>query len=123
VTVLEGEEDALASFQMTGSQWPTVSVGFGAKAALEHCKAQYDWLNSFENIVVCFDSDAPGVEAAAAVAEMFGNKSKIVKHLSGKKDASDYLVAGDEKGYIKAWWAAEAYTPDGIINGRTSMTS
>ena len=73
VTVYEGELDALAGYQLTGSQWPSVSIRNGAQAALKDCKAQYEWLNSFENIVICFDADEPGQKAAKEVAELFGH--------------------------------------------------
>ena len=116
VTVYEGELDALAGYQLTGSQWPSVSIRNGAQAALKDCKAQYEWLNSFENIVICFDGDEPGIKAAKEVAELFGNKAKIVKHLNGYKDACDYLIAGATKEFVNAWWRAEAYVPDGIVN-------
>lgn len=116
VTLVEGEIDAMSAFQMTGSQWPVVSIRNGAQAALKDCKANFEWLDSFETVVVCFDDDEPGKKAAKEVAELFGNKAKIVKHIDGYKDANEYLVAGAVKEYTKAWWAAETYIPDGIVN-------
>lgn len=116
VTVYEGELDALAGYQLTGSQWPSVSIRNGAQAALKDCKAQYEWLNSFENIVICFDADEPGQKAAKEVAELFGNKAKIFKYKDGHKDACDYLIAGATKEFVNAWWKAETYIPDGIVN-------
>ena len=116
ITIYEGELDALAGYQRTGSQWPSVSIRNGAQAALKDCKAQYEWLNSFENIVICFDADEPGKKASKEVAELFGQKAKIVKHLSGYKDACDYLIAGATKEFVNEWWRAETYIPDGIIN-------
>lgn len=116
VTIYEGELDALAGFQLTGSQWPSVSIRNGAQAALKDCKAQFEWLNTFENVVICFDADEPGKKAAKEVAELFGNKAKIVKHLTGYKDACDYLVAGAGKEFVNEWWRAETYIPDGIVN-------
>jgi len=116
VTVYEGELDALAGYQLTGSQWPSVSIRNGAQAALKDCKAQYEWLNSFENIVICFDADEPGQKAAKEVAELFGQKAKIVKHKSGYKDACEYLQSGATKEFVNEWWRAETYIPDGIVN-------
>ena len=116
ITIYEGELDALAGYQLTGSQWPSVSIRNGAQAALKDCKAQYEWLNTFESIVICFDADEPGKKAAKEVAELFGQKAKIVKHLSGFKDACDYLVAGATKEFVNEWWRAEVYIPDGIIS-------
>lgn len=115
VTVCEGELDAMAAYQMTGSQWACVSIKNGATAALKDCKAQFEYLDSFENIVICFDSDEPGRKAAAEVAELFGQKAKIVKHLPGYKDACDYLIAGATKDFVNAWWRAEQYKPEGIV--------
>ena len=116
VTVYEGELDALAGYQLTGSQWPSVSIRNGAQAALKDCKAQYEWLNSFESIVICFDADEPGQKASKEVAELFGQKAKIVKHKSGYKDACEYLQAGATKEFVNEWWKAETYIPDGIVN-------
>lgn len=117
VTIHEGELDALAGFQMAGSKYPHVSVRNGASAALKDCKANYEWLNSFENIYLSFDSDEAGQKAVNEVAELFGSKCKILKHAQGYKDACDYLKAGKSAEYVSLWWNAEQWTPDGIIAG------
>ena len=119
LTICEGELDALASYQMQGSKYPCVSVRNGAQAALKDCKAQYEWIDSFENIVICFDADEPGQKASQAVAELFGGKVKVMKHKKGYKDACDYLENGSTKEFIDAWWSAESYVPDGIVQGNT----
>lgn len=115
VTLVEGELDALATYQMLGSKWPVVSIRNGASAALKDVKQSFEWLDSFESIVICFDSDEPGTKASAQVAELFGAKAKVVKHLKGYKDACDYLVVGAEKRFVDAWWRAETYRPEGIV--------
>jgi len=119
VTLHEGELDALAGFQMSGSKYPNVSIRNGAQAALKDVKQAYEWLSSFEEIYICFDADEPGQKAANEVAEILGNKCKIVKHLGSFKDACDYLKGGNTAEYVKRWWAAEQWTPDGIIAGVT----
>jgi twinkle protein len=63
------------------------------------------------------DSDEPGQKAAREIAELFGGKSAVMKNPPHYKDACDYLVANDTKGYISAFWNAEKFVPDGIING------
>jgi twinkle protein len=115
VTLYEGELDALAGYQMTGSQWPAVSIKNGATAALKDCKAVFEYLDSFQNIVICFDNDEPGKKAAKEVAELFGSKAKIVKHLAEYKDAADYLKVGASKDFVDAWWKAEEYRPEGVV--------
>lgn len=117
VTIVEGEYDALAVFQMLGSKWPVVSIKSGAGGALKDCKSQYEWLNSFENIVVCFDSDEPGQQATNQVASLFGSKVKVFKPVEGYKDGCDWLLAGKEKEFIDRWWSAERHMPDGIVAG------
>ena len=119
LTICEGELDALAAYQMQGSKYPCVSVRNGAQAALKDCKAQYEWIDSFENIVICFDADEPGTKAAQAVAELFGGKVKVMKHKKGYKDACDYLENGSGKEFIDSWWSAESYIPDGIVQGNS----
>ena len=119
VTICEGEYDAISAYQMTGSRFPSVSVRNGASGALRDCKAAYQWLDSFDTIVVSFDSDEPGKKAAREVAALFGGKCKIMRHVDGYKDASDYLQKGKSDLFKGTWWAAEQYIPDGIVAGNT----
>ena len=119
LTIVEGEADALAAYQMTGSKYPVVSIRNGAAAALKDCKANYEYIDSFENVVLCFDGDEAGIKASQSVAELFGGKVKIMKHRKGYKDACDYLKDNSSKEYVDAWWASESYIPDGIIQGNS----
>lgn len=117
VTLTEGEFDAAAAYEMMGSKWPVVSIRSGAAAALSDCKKAYEYLDKFENIVICFDNDEAGKEAAKNVAQLFGHKAKIV-HLTDYKDSNDYLKAGKVTEFMNLWWRAETYVPDGIVNGK-----
>jgi len=117
VTITEGEFDAAAAYQMLGSRYPVVSVRNGAASALADCKAQYEWLDSFENIVICFDADEPGRAAANQVAEVFGTKAKIFKGTKDLKDSCDYSAENKGKEFVDFWWRAESFTPDGIVHG------
>lgn len=119
LTITEGELDAMAAYQMMGSKYPVVSVRNGASAALKDCKAQYEWINSFETIVLCFDADEPGRKAAAECAELFGSKVKIFKATKDRKDACDYAVDKAVAEFVNDWWRAETFTPDGIVAGST----
>lgn len=119
VTIVEGEFDALAVYQMLGSRYPVVSVRNGAGAALADCKANYQWLDTFENVVICFDADEQGTTAASQVAELFGAKARVYKHVQGFKDGCDYLSAQEGKQFVDRWWQAEQYVPDGIVPGKT----
>jgi twinkle protein len=120
ITITEGEFDALAAYQLTGSRFPVVSVRNGASAALKDCRASYEYLDSFEKIVICFDNDEPGQQAANQVAELFGAKAHIFKYpTKDLKDACDYLSTSKTKEFVDTWWNAEKYVPDGIVSGST----
>lgn len=114
VTLTEGELDTGYVFEATGSKYPVVSVD-SAGAALSHCKLNYDWLNSFNNIILAFDSDRPGQAAAEAIAtELFPGKCKIVKMKPGCKDPCDYGPNGKAE-FLSHWWRAEPPKVDGVI--------
>lgn len=115
--VCEGEFDAMAAFQMQGSKWPTVSIKTGTGGALKDCKAEFEWMDSFEKIIFCFDADEPGLKAAAQCAKLFGAKANVMKHVNGYKDACDYLAAQDGQAFANAFWQAEQFVPDGIVPG------
>ena len=114
ITITEGEYDCMAAYQMFGSKYPVVSVRNGAQAAIKDCRNQFEYLNSFENVIICFDSDEPGQKAATDVAELFGNKAKIMR-MSDGKDANEYLLNAKADVFVKQWWDAEVFTPDGIV--------
>lgn len=116
VTITEGYLDALSAFQMMGSQYPVLAVQ-SASSAKSECSKAYDYLNSFDKIYICFDADAPGQEAAAAVAKLFDfNKVYVVKLDPGLKDANAYLTEGKTKEFYKTWWAAQRFLPEGILS-------
>lgn len=121
VTIVEGEFDAMAAYQMLGSKYPVVSIRNGAASAVKDIQKQYEWVDSFDNIVICFDGDDPGKKAASQVAELFGSKAKIFKHLDGMKDACDYLQQKKNKEFSDKWWASEQHVPDGIVVGSSLL--
>ena len=119
VILTEGEIDAMSAFQMMDSKYPVVSVRNGAQSALKDCKDNYEFLDSFDSIYICFDNDQPGTEATKTVAELFSRKAKIVKLPNGMKDANDMLLDSRKKEFAVTLWRAEQYTPEGIIAGDT----
>ena len=118
VTVTTGENDALAVYEMFGRKYPAVSIPAGDGTALKACKANFEWLNSFDTIYLAFDSDDSGKKAAQEVAGLFAGKSKIVRMDPTLKDANAYLMGDKTKEFINLWWNAEQYVPDGIVSGK-----
>ena len=114
ITVVEGEMDALSAYQMFGDKYPVVSIRNGAQGAAADCRRAYEFLDLFDNIIFCFDNDEHGKKAAHECADLFGGKAKIYQH-GEHKDASDYLMHADKDDFIKRWWAAKVYTPDGMV--------
>lgn len=117
VTITEGEFDAAAAYQAMGSKYPVVSVRNGAQSAVNDIKENYEWLMSFDTVVICFDNDEPGRKAARECAEIIGVKAKIFKGCADFKDACDYTSQGKAKEFLDHWWKAEQFTPDGIVEG------
>ena len=115
VTVVEGELDALAAFEMLGSKFPVVSVSKGASGAVKDFKQNLEWLEGFENVVIAFDNDTAGREAADKCAQVLSpNKARIVT-MSMFKDASDYLANNKIRDFTNEWWEAKPYRITGVI--------
>lgn len=117
ITVVEGECDALAGFQLTGSRYPCVSVK-SASEAKKNCADNFEYLDSFEKVVICFDNDEPGQKAAQQVAQLFAPGKAHILKLEHAKDANDYLLKGLEKEYVNEWFRAPSYMPDGLKIGK-----
>jgi twinkle protein len=117
ITITEGEEDAAAAYQMMGSRWPAVSIRTGAAGALRDIKKSFEFVDSFEKVVLCFDNDEPGKAAAKQVAQLFSPGKVLIVNLE-LKDAGEYLQSGKTGEFMDLWWKAKEYTPDGIINAK-----
>lgn len=119
ITITEGYYDTLSAFQMTGSRYPNVGVQSASSAKKEVVRS-FEYLNSFDEIIINFDNDEPGQKAAKEVAVLFApGKVRILK-LGKYKDASDYCQAGEAKAYIDEWFRAPVYMPDGLLVGSDS---
>jgi twinkle protein len=113
ITITEGEFDAMSVYQMTSA--PAVSIRSGAQSALSDCKAAFEYLDSFDKLIVCFDNDEPGREAAKKVVELFGAKAATFRYNDDYKDASEFLSRRGEPFFARGWNDAEAYKPEGIV--------
>ena len=116
LVVVEGEIDCLSVSQVIGKNWPVVSVPTGSKGAKKAMQKQLEWLCKFDSVILMFDSDDAGKEAAKECAGLFpAGKAKIA--LLPRKDANEMLVAGDTKEITNAMFDAKPFRPDGIVNG------
>jgi twinkle protein len=106
----------MAAYELTGSRWPVVSIKNGAQSAAADVKKNLEFLSSFENVIICFDSDKAGRNAAKTVAGLFPpNKAKIMTLPAEYKDANDMLRKAQHKKFVDCFWQAKTITPAGII--------
>ena len=123
VIITEGELDALSAYQMFKTdkyETPVVSIKNGITSAVKDVKNSLDWLEQFDNVILNFDNDEQGKEGALKVAELFSpGKCKIMHLPNDFKDASDCLSKNKIQTYVKAFWDAKVFAPDGIINANS----
>lgn len=123
ITITEGECDAMAAYELLGSKWPVVSLKNGAAGAVRDIKSSLEFLEKFDKIVINFDSDTPGREAARKAARLFTPGKALIMNLPEEfKDANDMLRSGNHKAYTIAWWASKTYTPSGIMSAKDIMS-
>lgn len=114
VVITEGELDALSVSQAQGNRWPVVSIPNGTNGAKKAIASEMKWLDKFETVVLMFDMDEPGREAAQECAGLFKPGRCKIAALP-LKDPSDMLQAGRENEIIDSIWGAKAWRPDGIV--------
>jgi twinkle protein len=114
LTITEGECDALAVSEMFDNKWDVVSLRNGAGNAAADLKAQLEFIEGYDNIVLCFDNDPAGQKALESVRDLFTpNKLKICE--LPLKDAGAMLQEGKIRDFTKHWWDAKSYTPAGVV--------
>lgn len=117
ITIVEGELDAPSAYQLHGSRYPVVSVQ-SASSAVRNVKENYEYLNSFDDIVICFDNDEPGQKAAEKVASLFQPGKCRILCLQHGKDPSEYLQNKiPAKTFVNEWWKAAKFSPSGLKAG------
>lgn len=115
VVVTEGEIDALTVSHLQNNKWPVVSVPTGAKGAKKQFAAAIEWLEKFERVIIMFDMDDPGREAAQECAQLLTPGKAFIASLP-LKDANECLLEGKGAAVIDAIWSAKPYRPDGILS-------
>ena len=113
VIITEGELDALSLWQVL--RVPVVSVQSASSAARD-CAADRSWLNSFERIYLAFDNDVAGREAVRGVAKLFDYPKVYQLKFSNRKDANEYLQAGEEDELLNIFANAGRYLPETIVS-------
>ena len=113
VCLTEGELDAISISKCFGHKYACVSLPSGAQSAVRAVKDNFDYLNGFDEVIICTDMDEAGQNAAQAIAEVLPvGKAKIATLPA--KDANEALIKGKVAELIQAVYQAREYRPDGI---------
>lgn len=115
--VTEGEIDCLTVSQVQGNKYPVVSVPFGCKSAKEVFKANLEWLNKFDEVIVMFDMDDAGRDAVKTIVGLLPPHKLKIATLP-LKDPNECLLANKADDIVRAIWNATEYRPDGILNAK-----
>jgi twinkle protein len=116
LTITEGEYDCLAFWDLMGN-YPVVSIPDGSDSAVKTVQQESEWLQKFETVKICFDSDTAGVKAAEEVAKVLPNTRVEIVNLQHYKDVNDYLLNGKKNELKTEWFNAKLYQPAGLVGG------
>ena len=122
VLLTAGEVDLCSAYQMLLDYQKTkdyapiavVSPTTGESSAIKQVKAQYDFLNGFDTIVLGLDNDEVGRAAMEEIAEVLP-KEKVKLAFWTHKDPNNMLANGNERQFISDFYNAKPYVHDGII--------
>lgn len=114
ITITEGEIDAMTVYQVNGG-YPVVSLTGGASNVAKDIKGAYEWLCTFDEIIIMFDNDEAGRAAAVEAAEILPPGRCKIATLP-YKDANECLVNNNSKAIVDATWQAKLHSPDEIVH-------
>ena len=124
LVIVGGENDKLAASQMLRDyqiqrgqedydRIAVVSVTTGEQSLAKACANSFDWLDSFQEIILCLDNDKAGRDAVAdAIKVLPDNKVKIMT--TSLKDANKMLEEGKQKQFISNYYDAKPLIETGI---------
>lgn len=115
ITISEGMYDALSVYQITRTKTASVCVT-SASNALRDIKQDWEYVNSFKKIYLCFDNDEPGRKATKAVASLFDFKKVYQVRMTKYKDPTEYLENNDADAFLNVWENARRFAPENIIS-------
>lgn len=126
VVICGGEVDFLSAFQMlrdyqvskgNGEKYDSVACvtpTVGESGCGKQIQGNYKFLDSFERIVICFDSDAAGKAAVEKITPLLP-RGKIYIMTPRYKDCNEYLTKGKEREFVTDFYNAKKHTPAGIV--------
>ena len=116
ITITEGELDCLSIAEALGGKYPVISINGGAQSAKKELLKHMEFLNSYQEIVLWFDSDKAGQKAVVEVSALFPPGKVSTVQAGEYKDANEVLQKKGKAGVLKLYYETKLYTPAGIVN-------
>ena len=122
IAICEGEIDSLSAYQMLNDynkskqsdfETAVVSPTTGANSK-KQIAAQYKFLDSFENIVLMYDNDKAGKEAAEELIKYLP-KGKVKVATLRYKDPNEYLENDKQREFVSDFYNAKTFVPVGVL--------
>jgi KaiC/GvpD/RAD55 family RecA-like ATPase len=122
LVIVGGEEDALAMKQTMVEKSPkydtaVVSPLTGEPSLHKQILENYDWVTSFECVIIMMDNDEAGAESAEKAAKLLKPGQAYIADLR-LNDPCDYVKDGLEDELYQSFWKAYntgKYTPAGVV--------
>ena len=124
LVITEGQEDALAMYQSLSSdkyETPVVSIQNGVGSAAAQIRANFEWVTSFEKVIIAFDNDSPGQGAVEDVVKLLKPGQAYILKYSEYKDACEYIKHGRGSKLKDLFWKAEKVSPAGVIGSSQTL--
>jgi len=120
IVITEGELDA-ATYAELLPTWDVVSLPSGAAGAKKAVQKNFEFLQGYDSIILWFDNDEPGQDAAKAAASVLPPGKVFIARIEAYKDLSEAWQANDRAAIDKAFYEKKAYRPDGIVEGKSLL--
>lgn len=129
LVITTGEEDAMAFAQALYSEqmdkdknkveyWtPCISVSCGDGSIIKQFKANFEYINSFEKVVLAFDGDESAQRYVEEAARLLSpGKAYIAKFPQGVKDACDMLKVNRVSDLKQVFWKAVPFSRVDVLH-------
>jgi len=114
--VTTGEYDAMAAHEILGGKsFTCVSSPNGDRATVKVFEKNIKYLDSFDDVYLCFDSDESGKETTKKVLALYPRAKVVV--LDRFKDVNEVLLAKEFKYFTDLAWAAQRQRPEFLKDG------
>ena len=113
--ITEGEFDAASLFQILGKSFPVKSLP-SASVSERFIKKNYEYMNSFKEVIYAGEQDAAGKAAAERLYELFPEKFFFVP-MSKFKDANEFLMKGAVDDLMWSARKPQRFSPDNFYLG------